>query len=116
MDLNYVYSESTVKPQEIEACKTTVYFRKDIKTEERTYGDLTQTFYVYQEAKMPIEEFKRIANNQVFVNAVKGANDSEKIDDIKTKSVDSQDNQLIIMEAIADLYERIASISGGTSK
>ena len=115
MDLNYVYSESTVKPQEIEACKTTVYFRKDIKTEERTHGDFTQTFYTYQEAKMPIEEFKRIANNQIFVNAVKGANDSEKINDIKLKSIDSQDSQLIIMEAIAELYELIASIQGGTS-
>ena len=116
MELNYYYSESTVKPQEIEACKTTVYFRKDIKTEERTYGDNTQTFYIYQEAKMPIEEFKILANNQLFVNAVKGANDSEKINNINTNSIDSGDNQLIIMEAIADLYDVIAKIAGGVSK
>ena len=116
MNLEYVYSESTVKPQEIEACKTTVYFRKDIKEIERTYGDYTQTFYTYQEAKMPLEEFKRMADNQVFVNAVRGANDSEKIEDIKNRGVDSENNQLIIMEAIADLYERIAALSGGTSK
>ena len=116
MNLEYVYSESTVKPQEIEACKTTVYFRKDIKEIERTYGDYTQTFYTYQEAKMPLEEFKRIANNQMFVNAIKAVNDSEKIGNIETRGIDSENNQLIIMEAIADLYERIAAISGGTSK
>lgn len=101
MELKYRYSESTVRPQEIEACKTTVYFRKNIKTEERTYGDVTQTFYTYQEAKMPIEEFKVMANNQALVNAMKGINDS--------------DNQLVIMEALADLYDLISKISGGIS-
>lgn len=102
MNLEYRYSESTVKPEELEIGKTTVYFRKDIKTEERTFDDFTQTFYVYQEAKMPLEEFKKRANNQVFINAMKGA--------------DTADNQMIIMEAIADLYEAVAALQGGMSK
>ena len=99
MELNYKYSESTVKPQEIEIGKTTVYFRKDIATEERTFDDYTQTFYVYQEAKIPLYEFRKKADNQAMINAMRGA--------------DNKDNQLIIMEAIADLYDVIATLTGG---
>lgn len=115
MNLEYVYSESTVRPQEIAIGKTTVYFRKDITTEERTFGDETQTFYVYQEAKMSLEDFRTMANDQALVNALKGVNDSEKTANIETKVMDNEDNQLIIMEAIADLYDAIAMLSGGIS-
>lgn len=103
MKLEYVYSESTARPQEIEVCKTTVYFRKDITTEERVFeNSIPVTYYVYQEAKMPIDEFKKMADNQASINAV--------------RSSDNKDNQLIIMEAIADLYDAIAMLAGGMSK
>ena len=115
MELEYVYSESTKKPDEIAIGKTTVYFRKDITTEERTMGDDTQTYYVYKEAKMPIADFRAMANDQALVNALKGVNDSEKTANIETKVIDNEDNQLIIMEAIADLYDAIAMVAGGMS-
>ena len=102
MKLEYKHSESTVKPQEIEVNKTTVYFRKDITVEEREIEDGFLTFYVYQEAKVPLEDFKKMAENQMYINAITGMKNS--------------DNQLIIMEAIADLYEAVAAIQGGTSK
>ena len=102
MNLEYRYSESTVKPEEIEACKTTVFFRKDIHTEERTFGDYTQTFYVYQEAKMPLEEFKKLADAQASINAIKAPEDAKTNDN----------NQLAIMEAIADLYTLV--LGGGS--
>lgn len=110
MNLEYTYSESTIKPQEIEAGKTTVYFRKDIDAEERTYDDHTYTFYTYQEARMPIEEFRKMAEIQASVNAVKGVNDSENISQIVENGSDSTNNQLILMEAIADLYDIIATM------
>ena len=103
MELKYYYSESTVKPQEIEAGKTTVYFRKDITSEERPINDkITQTFYIYQEAKMPLEDFKKMAEVQVSINALKAKNDS----------LINNDNQLAIMEAIADLYSLV--LGGGS--
>lgn len=61
MTLNYYASESDLMPEEIdvESSPTTVYFRKDIHTEERPdemTGE-TRTVYVYQEAKIPRSEY-----------------------------------------------------------
>ena len=97
MALKYTRSESTIKPSEIEICKNTVYIRKDITSEERTDNGVTFDFWVYQEATLSLsefEEYSRLAS---------------------VKNINGKDNLLIIMDAIADLYEMIASISGGAT-
>ena len=62
MKMNYVKSESTIKPESIDttSSKTTVYIRQNIveniKTDEMT-GEET-VFYEYEEAKLTKEEYK----------------------------------------------------------
>lgn len=111
MELKYTYSESTVKPADIELCKSTVYLRKDVAEEERTDTDgNTTVFYTYQEAKMSHEEFNEYSTQKAAINAVKGTNDSENISSLLAGQENGDTNQLIIMEAIADLYDAIASL------
>lgn len=59
--LNYYKSESDTMPEEIDTSSspTTVYLRKNIRTEERTdvmTGE-KRTVYVYDEAKVPKTEY-----------------------------------------------------------
>lgn len=111
MELTYRTSRSTIKPPEIERTKTTVYLRKDIeerqKIVERDDTQYTVLYYVYQEAVLSYEEFDEYASESMSMNAIKGINDSENISKIIQNGVDSGDNQLIIMEAMADLYNLI---------
>lgn len=107
----YRYSESTVKPAEIEIGKRSVYLRKDIAEEERrNENGKTITVYTYQETKMSLEEFNKYSTQQAAINAINGTNDSENITNILIGQENGDTNQLIIMEAIADLYDAIASL------
>lgn len=101
MSLTYRYSESTVKPEPVEIGKTTVFLRTDIEKETRTVSDGNTTdFWTYQEAKMTPEEFVAYANILSSRDIITGVSNS---------------NQLIIMEAIADLYDKISNIQKGAS-
>ena len=107
----YRYSESTVKPAEIEICKQTVYLRKDIAEEERTDADgNTTVFYTYQETKMSLAEFNKYSTQSEAINAINGTDDSANITNILIGQENGDTNQLIIMEAMADLYDAIASL------
>ena len=107
MKVEYRYAESTVRPVELEITKTTVYLRKDIRTEERITEDNTHTFYVYQEAKMTPEEFNEYSAFMSAKRAITGENDSDNISALIAGQVNGDNNQLIIMEALADLYDAI---------
>lgn len=110
MNLNYILVESSLKPASVEIQKTTVYFRKDFAEQKRT-DELGNTcvLWTYQEATMSVEEFNTYANKLISINAVKAVNDSENILQLVENGSDSNNNQLILMEAIADLYDVIAS-------
>lgn len=114
MELTYRTSRSTIKPPEIERTKTTVYLRKDIeerqKIVERDDTQYTVLYYVYQEAVLSYEEFDEYASESMSMNAIKGINDSENISKIVQNGVDNEDNQLILMEAMADLYDLLANL------
>lgn len=60
-NLNYYPSESDIMPEELDTSSspTTVYLRKNIRTEERTDPETgeTRTAFVYDEAKMPRQEY-----------------------------------------------------------
>lgn len=103
MLLDYKYSESTVKPAEIEKTKTTIYIRKNIVSKKRTTSLGTQTYWTYQEAALTLKEFAEYSN---ILNA-KNAND---ISQLMVNQEAGDNNQMIIMEAIADLYDAIASL------
>ena len=104
MEPKYTYSESTVKPLDVEVGKHCVYLRKDVTEEERD----GIVFYTYQEAKMPHDEFNEYANFIAKRNAINGVNDSNNIANLVVGQEIGDSNQLIIMEAIADLYDVIA--------
>ena len=61
LNLDYYQSESDTMPDEIDttSSQTTVYLRKNIRTEERTDQETgeTRTVYVYDEAKVPRQEY-----------------------------------------------------------
>lgn len=97
MNLNYKYAESTVKPSEFEICKTTVYIRKDIT--------LVGSFWTYQEATLSLDEYDVFKHSSEFKN-------TESILEIEKRQNTVEDNQMIIMEAIADLYDKISNIQG----
>ena len=117
MELKYRYSESTIKPEPIEYTKNTVWLRKDIVEEKRTdtLEDGTSTtvaVYTYQEAKLSHEDFKTYSSQLSAINAVMGVNDSYNIKQLVQNGVDNGDNQLVLMEAMADLYDLIAMMLG----
>lgn len=111
MELNYKYAESTVKPTALEVAVGTVYLRKDITSITRTseQGNKT-TYWTYQEAALTPQEFNEYTNLLMAENAIKGTNDSDNIVQIMAGQETGDGNQLIIMEAIADLYDAITSL------
>lgn len=111
MNLMYKTVKSTVKPNAVEIQKTTVYLRKDISKATRTdeSGKVLE-YWTYQEATMTHDEFNAYSSQMAAINAVKGIYDSENISLIVANGDDSNNNQLILMEAIADLYDVIASM------
>lgn len=105
MKLNYFYAESTEQPVVVETSNSgTVFLRKDITSETRVDEEGRPTIYwCYQEAKLTSEEFAAYANLLTALN-------SNNIDTIKTSTENSGDNQLTIMEALADLYVMISEL------
>ena len=111
MELNYVYSESTVEPLSIEFTKNSVYLRKDVVKGSRTDTDGREyELYTYKEACLSPEEFNEYASKVKAVNAIKGVNDSNNISSILDGQANGDNNQMIIMEAMADLYDLITSM------
>ena len=94
MKPDYKYSESRVKPTEIEIGKYSVALRRNITEEERTNenGDKL-TFWTYEEARMSFEEFSEYSNYMIIAD-----------------QKNSKNNQLILMEAIVDLYEMVLNL------
>ena len=111
MKLHYRYSESTVKPSAFEMTEGSVYFRKDITSVTRTSEQGAETvFWTYQEAELTPQEFNNYATFLMAENAIKGKDDSANIVQLMLGQEIGDGNQLIIMEAIADLYDAITSL------
>ena len=62
MNINYIYSQSTKKPElvDITSSKKYVYLRKDIIETQKTdeFSNETITLYEYQEAKLTKAEYQ----------------------------------------------------------
>lgn len=101
MKLKYKLTESTIRPLPIEFYETMVYLRKDISSIEVIDSENnSSTLWTYQEAKLTPSEFNEYSKVLMFNNMSQLISGQENGDN----------NQLIIMEAIADLYDAIASI------
>ena len=113
MEPIYISSESTVKPLAIEVGKRTVWLRRNLVQESRTTPDnQTMKIWVYEEAKMTPQEFNSYTGLLMAENAIKGTKDSENIVQLIAGQETGDGNQLAIMEAIADLYDAVATIGG----
>lgn len=101
MKLKYKLTESTIRPLPIEFYETMVYLRKDISSREVFDSENNpSTLWTYQEAKLTPSEFNEYSQVLMVNNMSQLISGQENGDN----------NQLIIMEAIADLYDAIASI------
>lgn len=111
MKLIYENSESTIKPLTVEVGKTTVYLRKDIKMKDNTPDSL----WTYQEAKLTHEEFNEYSKVLAASNAISNEEVPNNISQLVSGQANGDNNQLIIMEAIADLYDVITEMMLGGS-
>lgn len=111
MELNYRPSESTVKPTVIEMGKHSVFVRRNIMEDIRSDENGQKTSYwVYEEACLKPSEFNAYIEYVSAQNAVNGVDDSGNILTLLSGQDNSNNNQMIVMEAIADLYDIIAML------
>lgn len=115
MELNYIPSESTVKPSVIQMARSTVFVRRNIVEDSRTddQGNTT-TYWTYEEACLFPSDFNAYVEEVSAQNAISGIHNSENILLLLNGQTVADDNQMIVMEAIADLYDFIASMAGGS--
>ena len=106
MKIIYENSESTIKPLTVEVGKTTVYLRKDVELKDGTDEQL----WVYKEAKLTHEEFNEYSKVLAASNAISNEEVPNSISQLISGQANGDNNQLIIMEAIADLYDAIAGM------
>ena len=83
MKLNYVKSQSSVKPELVDttSSKTTVYIRKNIIEKEimdKETGDST-TYYEYDEAKLTKEEYQEYLKELEIIDIQKQRADIDYI-------------------------------------
>lgn len=105
MELNYRHSESTVKPLVVEAVQNSVYIRKNLTSEKRKMDTGTAiTYWTYDEACLSQSEFNSYVAELTVINAFNSENSISKI--IENMGT-SDDNQIILMEALADLYDAV---------
>lgn len=94
MEPTYRYSESTIRPEQVQISGDTVYLRKDIKESKREDIDGgTVSYWTYQEAALSTEEFNKNASALLMAGQMNGDGD-----------------RLAIMEAMADMYDVLAML------
>lgn len=102
MKLNYVKSQSFIKPELIDttSSKTSVYVRQNISEKEITNdnGD-TIIFYEYEEAKMTKEEY------QEYLKECEEINSLQIIEDLKTENKSLNDQVYMLTGCILEISE-----------
>lgn len=112
MEPKYKYSESTVKPEAIQMDGDTVYLRNGIAQIIREDGLGNKTSYwSYQEAVLTQDEFNIYASIIASKNAINSVDILDNVSQLVVGQEVSDSNQLAVMEAIAELYETIATMT-----
>ncbi|MFV0552916.1 MAG: hypothetical protein ACK5L6_13500 [Anaerorhabdus sp.] len=119
--MNIVYSlhegSQEIKPLTIDtnSSQHCVYLRRNIQriTKEDGMGN-SVSLWQYEEACISFADFEKYKEDMVLELSDKVSNDNlilmEAVASNYEQTILSQDNQLIIMSAIADLYDTIANI------
>ena len=112
MKLNYVKSQSSVKPDLVDttSSKTTVYIRQNIIKKEKTVentnsedNDATSTtvFYEYDEAKLTKEEY------QEYLKELNGSDTLQTIENLKTENQNLNEQVSMLTECLLEMSEAV---------
>ena len=111
MEPKYRYSESAVKPEVIQMDGDTVYLRNGVAEiiREDDQGNKT-TYWSYQEAVLTQDEFNIYASIIASKNAINSVGVPDNISQLVAGQEVADSNQLTVMEAVAELYDTIATM------
>ena len=112
MKLNYVKSQSSVKPDLIDttSSKTSVYIRQNIVEKEKAVentnsedNDATSTtvFYEYDEAKLTKEEY------QAYLKELNGSDTLQTIENLKAENQNLNEHVSMLTECLLEMSEMI---------
>ena len=115
MKLNYVKSQSSVKPDLIDttSSKTSVYIRQNIIVKEKTVentdsensdeSDNTSTtlFYEYDEAKLTKEEY------QEYLKELNSSDTLQTIEDFKAENQSLNEQIFMLTECLLEMSETV---------
>ena len=112
MKLNFIKSQSSVKPDLIDttSSKTTVYIRQNIVEKEKTVentnsedNDATSTtvFYEYDEAKLTKEEY------QEYLKELNGSDTLQTIENLKVENQNLNEQVSMLTECLLEMSETV---------
>ena len=112
MKLNFIKSQSSVKPDLVDATssKTTVYIRQNIVEKEKTVentnsedNDATSTtvFYEYDEAKLTKEEY------QEYLKELNGSDTLQTIENLKAENQNLNEQVSMLTECLLEMSETV---------
>ena len=102
MILNYVKSQSSVKPELIDttSSKTTVYLRKNI-IEINKDDESSTTFYEYDEAKLTKKEY------QEYLKEISGSDTLQTIEDLKAENQNLNEQVSMLTNCLLEVSETV---------
>ena len=112
MKLNYIKSQSYVKPDLVDttSSKTTVYVRQNIVEKEKAVentnsedNDATPTtvFYEYDEAKLTKEEY------QEYLKELNGSDTLQTIENLKAENQNLNEQVSMLTECLLEMSETV---------
>ena len=112
MKLNYIKSQSSVKPDLVDttSSKTTVYVRQNIVEKEKAVENTNSedndassitVFYEYDEAKLTKEEY------QEYLKELNGSDTLQTIEDLKTENQNLNEQVSMLTECLLEMSETV---------
>ena len=107
MKLNFIKSQSSVKPDLVDATssKTTVYVRQNIVEKEKATSEDNEStstvFYEYDEAKLTKEEY------QEYLKELNGSDTLQTIEDLKTENQNLNEQVSMLTECLLEMSETV---------
>ena len=112
MKLNYIKSQSSVKPDLVDttSSKVVVYLRQNIVKKEKAVentnsedNDATSTtvFYEYDEAKLTKEEY------QEYLKELNGSDTLQTIEDLKAENQNLNEQVSMLTECLLEMSETV---------
>lgn len=105
MTLNYIKSQSSIKPELIDTTSsmTTVYLHKNIIEVERANesDDTTTIFYEYDEAKLTKEEY------QEYLKELEATDTLQTVEDLKAENQSLTEQISMLTDCLLEMSETV---------